>query len=177
MHASAFLSTTARNGLNTAGDDEKVTDQHHGDSTIKGEESALGRRPASSSASRPRDDQSTEARDVFRAMDLEGSGRVGFSAFLAACLAGKPADEAASRVAFGWLDKRQRGAINGSDLQLFTGEVQSKFPATHTLCLQSDASVSHFYKCTVELVHWCDEFSYRLYFRVFDHRRHKISKC
>ncbi|CBJ30894.1 n/a [Ectocarpus siliculosus] len=63
------------------------------------------------------------AREIFEAMDAEGSGRVGFSAFLAACLAGRPADEAGARVAFSWLDRRGKGAINAGDLKLVTGDV------------------------------------------------------
>lgn len=64
-------------------------------------------------------------REIFAAMDPEGSGRVGFSAFLAACLAGRPADEAGARVAFGWLDRRQKEAITVADVKLLTGEVRA----------------------------------------------------
>ena len=48
---------------------------------------------------------------------------MGFSMFLGACLAGRSADEAGSREAFGWLDRRQKGAINAADVKLLTGEV------------------------------------------------------
>ncbi|CAM9514821.1 unnamed protein product [Scytosiphon promiscuus] len=61
--------------------------------------------------------------ELFEAMDPEGAGRVGFSTFLAACLAGKSADEVGARVAFSWLDRRRKGAINSADMKLFTGEV------------------------------------------------------
>lgn len=44
--------------------------------------------------------------------------------FLAASLAGKSADEAGSREAFGWLDRRQKGAINSADVKQLTGEVR-----------------------------------------------------
>lgn len=64
------------------------------------------------------------AHELFQAMDLEGSGRVGFTTFLAACLAGRPADEAGARVAFSWLDRRQKDAIDSGDMKLFTGEVR-----------------------------------------------------
>lgn len=64
------------------------------------------------------------ARELFEAMDQEGSGRVGFTTFLAACLAGRPADEAGARVAFSWLDRRQKDAIDTGDMKLFTGEVR-----------------------------------------------------
>eukprot|EP00752_Nemacystus_decipiens_P012366 g10961.t2 len=64
--------------------------------------------------------------ELFEAMDPEGSGRVGFSAFLAACLAGRPADEAGARVAFSWLDRRRKDAINSADMKLFTGQVLSR---------------------------------------------------
>lgn len=44
--------------------------------------------------------------------------------FLAACLAGRSADEAGAREAFGWLDGRQKGAICAADVKLLTGEVR-----------------------------------------------------
>lgn len=65
------------------------------------------------------------AHEVFEAMDPEGSGRVGFSTFLAACLAARPADEAGARVAFSWLDRRRKDAINSGDMKLFTGQVRA----------------------------------------------------
>lgn len=67
------------------------------------------------------------AHELFEAMDLEGSGRVGFTTFLAACLAGRPADEAGARVAFSWLDRKQKDAIDSGDMKLFTGEVCDAF--------------------------------------------------
>lgn len=67
------------------------------------------------------------ARELFEAMDPEGSGRVRFSAFLAACLAGRPADEAGARVAFSWLDRRRKDAINSGDMKLFTGQVRALY--------------------------------------------------
>lgn len=57
-------------------------------------------------------------------MDPEGSGRVGFSAFVAACLAARPADEARSRVAFGWIDRRKKDAISAADVEMVTGKVR-----------------------------------------------------
>lgn len=65
----------------------------------------------------------SEAHDLFAAMDLEDSGRVRFSAFVAACLAGKPADAAGSRVVFVWLDRKRKEAITPADMGIFTGQV------------------------------------------------------
>eukprot|EP00903_Cladosiphon_okamuranus_P018338 g16870.t1 len=66
------------------------------------------------------------AHALFEALDPEGSGRVVFSAFLAACLAGRPADEAGARVAFSWLDRRRKDAISSGDMKLYTGQVLSR---------------------------------------------------
>lgn len=74
-------------------------------------------------------DSAKVVHELFEAMDPEGSGRVGFSTFLAACLAGRPADEAGARVAFSWLDRRLKGAINSADIKLFTGQVCFRVPA------------------------------------------------
>ncbi|CAN0298561.1 unnamed protein product, partial [Ectocarpus sp. 4 AP-2014] len=82
--------------------------------------------PAAAAADTVEVEDSKLAREIFEAMDAEGSGRVGFSAFLAACLAGRPADEAGARVTFSWLDRRGKGAINAGDLKLVTGDLLSR---------------------------------------------------
>ncbi|CAM9418020.1 unnamed protein product, partial [Laminaria digitata] len=78
---------------------------------------------SSSSTLTPAATAAAVAREVFRSMDPEGFGRIGFSMFLGACLAGRSADEAGAREAFGWLDRRQKGAIRAADVKLLTGEV------------------------------------------------------
>lgn len=64
-----------------------------------------------------------EAREIFAAMDLEGSGRVEFSMFVAACLAGQPVEKPLSTAAFEWFDRTSKGAILPADLEMLTGQV------------------------------------------------------
>lgn len=68
-----------------------------------------------------------EARELMDVLDTEGLGFVGFSSFTAACLAGRPADEAGARIAFGWLDRRRKDAITTQDVQMFTGAVSGRW--------------------------------------------------
>lgn len=65
------------------------------------------------------------AQELFSTIDLDGSGRVGFSAFLGACLAGRAVDEDGVKVAFRWLAKKD--VICPKDLGLLTGEVRFIF--------------------------------------------------
>ena len=62
------------------------------------------------------------AREVFQAIDLERSGRVGFSAFLGACLAEQAVDEPGVRMAFDWLAKT-KAVVQAGDVSFLAGEV------------------------------------------------------